>query len=225
VPDSGPFAEPTTDVAGRGRGAVAPQPSYITDRAQPARPGDSAYVPAPALPTLHPSAPPADGRNSGFPGLAGRNASGAAYPGQARSSVTTPEATGITRAADGEQGRFDAFKPDAADASADRVEAPPNVRKLPVLILVLLVSALLVGGALGIVWLLARPSSGFDVNVGQCVKQNGDTAVTANCGDPGSFEVVSKVDTKEQCADPDLPHVVNPAGSGRSQVLCLKASS
>jgi hypothetical protein len=231
VQDGTPYAEPTTDMAGRGRGAVAPQPPYgefSTDLTGRGRPGAAAYVPTPALPTLlHPSAPPADGRGGGFPGPAGRAAQGPAFPGQARTIGTPPSPSEPTSwpdpAEDGEPGRFASVKPEM-EADGGKAEAPPHVRKLPVLIVVLLVSALLVGGALGIVWLLARPASGFHINVGQCVRQNGPTAVTASCGDAGSFEVVSKVDTKEQCADPNLPYVVNPAGNGRDRVLCLRAT-
>ena len=101
--------------------------------------------------------------------------------------------------------------------AAEKVEPPAHVRKLPVLLAVLLVSALLVGGSLGIVWLLARPSSqGFSVNPGDCVKRDGDKAVTATCGDADAFEVVSKVDSKEQCTDPTQPYVW-PAGTAATR--------
>jgi hypothetical protein len=225
-PDTVPYSEPTSDLAGRGHGPAAPQAPYGEHTSDLA--GRGPYVPAPALPTLHPSVP-ADARTSGF---AGRTGAPGVYPGTTSRATVTPPGPADTSswsgpADQGEQGRFDAFKPEikaevTPAADADKSE-PPNVSKLPVLLGIILVSALLLGGALGIVWLLARPSSsGFDVNVGQCVKRNGDNAVTATCGDAGAYEVVSKVDTKEQCADPRLPYVLNPAGNGRSQVLCLK---
>ncbi len=219
-PDAVPFSEPTSDLAGRGRGTAAQQAPYSEHTSDLA--GRGPYVPAPALPTLHPSVP-TDARTNGFAGQHG------ASPGSATSRATvTPPGPADTSswpgpAENGEQGRFDAFKPEITPApDVDKAE-PPHVSKLPVLVGIILVSALLLGGALGIVWLLARPSgNGFAVDVGQCVKPDGDKAVTATCGDAGAFEVVSKVDTKEQCADPRLPYVLNPAGNGRSQVLCLK---
>jgi hypothetical protein len=239
------FSEHTNDLAGRGRPHQAPQAPFsehTSDLAGRGRASDQPYVPAPALPTLHPSAPPADGRSGGFPGRPGRGASDGVFPAPAngfassptnRATVTPPgpadTASWPGPVSDGDQGRFDAFKPEAAAtpaAPADKPDAVPHVRKLPVLIAVLLVSALLVGGSLGIVWLVARPSSkGFQVSTGQCVKRDGEKAVTATCGDAGAFEVVSKVDTKEQCADPGQPYVLNPAGNGRNQVLCLKPRS
>jgi hypothetical protein len=167
------------------------------------------------------------GAAMGGAAMGGASAVGGAGPAS-RATVTPPgpAETSSWPAAAPEQGRFDSFKPEADVPPAEKApDVTPNVRKLPVLLAVLLVSALLVGGSLGIVWLLARPSGdGFAVDVGGCVAKDADKAVTATCGTPGSFEVVSKVDTKEQCADPALPHVLVPAGNGRNQVLCLKAS-
>ena len=95
---------------------------------------------------------------------------------------------------------------------------------LPVLIGVVIAAALLVGLAFGLVYLISGDSGsgGFAVSTGECVKQDGDEAVKADCSDPGAFEVVSIADTKEQCADPGQPYVLNPTSDGRTQVLCLK---
>ena len=82
---------------------------------------------------------------------------------------------------------------------------------------------LVVGVPTGIVWLIGRLSdSGFSANAGDCVKRSGDAAVKAECSDPGTFTVVSKVDAKEQCPDPGQPYVLNPTSDGKTQVLCLK---
>jgi hypothetical protein len=54
------------------------------------------------------------------------------------------------------------------------------------------------------------------------VKREGTEAVTAKCGDPGTFEVTSIVDTKEQCSDPGQPYVLNPTADNKTKVLCLK---
>ena len=97
---------------------------------------------------------------------------------------------------------------------------------LPVLLGVILGAALLVGVSIGVVWLIARGSdTGFNASVGDCVKRSGDEAVKATCGEPNTFSVVSKVDTKEQCPDPGQPYVLNPSGDSKTQVLCLKPSS
>ena len=229
-----PYSEHTTDVSGRGGRAEHPYGSAQTMHAAPpahaAPPGTNGFPASTvgfAPRTDVPAAVPAG------PGTrADRQQLGGVFPGPtSRPTVTPPEqaATSSWPAADGEQGRTGAFKPDgtaavpAVTTTADKTETPPNVRMLPVLLGVILAAALLVGMAIGVVWLIARPADGgFDVNAGDCVKRDGDKAVTTTCGDPGSFQVVSKVDKKEQCADPGQPYVVNPAGDGRSQVLCLK---
>jgi hypothetical protein len=91
-------------------------------------------------------------------------------------------------------------------------------------------AALLVGLAFGIVYLVARGShsgttSGFSVNTGDCVKKSGETAVKATCNEASSYQVVSIVDDKTKCGDPQQPYVVNPTSDGKSQVLCLKPNS
>jgi hypothetical protein len=91
---------------------------------------------------------------------------------------------------------------------------------------VILGAALLVGAAFGLVYLISGGSdNGISVSAGDCVKRDGEEAVTASCSDAGAFEVVSIADTKEQCADPGQPYVLNPTGDGRTQVLCLKPRS
>ncbi|HET9517441.1 MAG TPA: hypothetical protein VFO77_06945, partial [Actinoplanes sp.] len=152
-------------------------------------------------------------------------------PGRATVAPPGPAGPGAwpAPAGGGDGGRFAAFRPDAevAPAASAASEAPaediPQVRKLPVMLAVVLVSALIVGGALGAVRLMVRP--GFEVSTGDCVKRDGTLAVTATCGDADAYEVVSKVDTKEQCADPAQPHVLKPTGDGRNEVLCLKPRS
>jgi hypothetical protein len=219
------YSENTSDVSGRGVGP------------------DGLYVPAPALPSMH-ARPPLE---HGFPpppgevpdaGERGRPRLGGVFPGPAsRATVTPPpdpdstaswpgvEAGAAGVAGEPEQGRFDQFKPDAeADAAAAAKAAEtPHVRMVPVLLSVIIGATLLVGLAVGIPWLISGGNdTSFSVNTGDCVKKAGAEAVKAGCGDPGSFEVVSIVTAKEQCADPGQPYVLNPASDGKTQVLCLK---
>lgn len=129
---------------------------------------------------------------------------------------------------DREQGMFDQFAAEQPPGAVNVTSKPetPHVRMLPVLLGVIIAAVLLVGVAIGIVWLISRGSdSGFSVSAGDCVKRSGNEAVKANCGQPGSFQVVSIADTKDKCADPKQPYVVNPTKDGKSQVLCLKPSS
>jgi hypothetical protein len=153
---------------------------------------------------------------------------GGVFPGPASRATVTPPGPNETTSwpaspSDAEQGRFDQFKPDAEAAKPET----PHVRMLPVLLGVIIGAALLVGLAIGIVWLISRgsDSSGFSVSAGDCVKRSGDAAVKAACGEPGVFQVVSIADTKEQCTDPGQPYVLNPTKDGKTQVLCLKPSS
>ncbi|MGR6316505.1 hypothetical protein Q2K19_10530 [Micromonospora soli] len=108
-----------------------------------------------------------------------------------------------------DQGRFDAFRPDAEP----KTEAPaPKVRNGRVLALVLLAAVLILAVPLGALALLGKlggddKPAPFDPAVGSCIKQSGTTAATADCAEPGAFKVVSRVDSKDQCADPAQPSV------------------
>jgi hypothetical protein len=95
-----------------------------------------------------------------------------------------------------------------------------------VLAAVLVAAVLILAVPLGLLMLLgkvggAEDSPAFDPAVGACVKQSGEGAAPADCGEAGAFTVVSKVDAKDKCADPAQPHVVLP-GDGANRVLCLK---
>jgi hypothetical protein len=122
-----------------------------------------------------------------------------------------------------EQGRFDQFRPDAA---APAKPETPRVRMLPILIAVVLGAMLLLGIALGIVYLVAGDKSkAISVSTGDCVKRDGNAAVKADCGDAASFTVVSIVDDHSKCQDPKQPYVQNPTSNGKTQILCLKPKS
>jgi collagen type III alpha len=85
---------------------------------------------------------------------------------------------------------------------------------------------LLVGLAIGIVWLISRGSdSSFNVSAGDCVKRSGTTAVKAKCNEAGAYRIVSVVDDERKCADAKQPYVTNPTKDGKTQILCLKPSS
>jgi collagen type III alpha len=224
-------AEIIGDVAGRGR----PQPPRPADQygelTTDVAGRDGPYVPAPALPAMHARPPLVDG----FPPPPPPNDANAAEPERpqrgsylagatSRAAVTPPGAdatSGRPETSQPDQGRFDAFKPDAVDAPA-KAETP-HVRMLPTVLVVALGAVLLVGLGLGFVWLIA-PGGDNSLNVkpGDCVKRRGAEAIAVTCTESGAFEVVSKVSTKDQCADRSQPYVVNPIRDGRTQVLCLK---
>ncbi|PGH44119.1 hypothetical protein COO58_06495 [Micromonospora sp. WMMA1996] len=123
---------------------------------------------------------------------------------------------------DQDQGRFDAFKPEAEP----KTEAPtPKVRNGRVLAAVLVAAVLILAVPLGLLTLLGKVGddkpAGFDPAVGSCIKQSGQSAVAADCGEQGAFTVVSKVDNKDKCADLSQP-TVDLQGGGINRVLCLK---
>ncbi|TDC29775.1 hypothetical protein E1211_25385 [Micromonospora sp. 15K316] len=128
-------------------------------------------------------------------------------------------------APEADQSRFDAFKPDAEPKS----EPPPaKVRNGRVLAAVLTAAVLILAVPLGLLFLLGKvggdQAPSFDPAVGTCVKKSGETAVAADCGEAEAFTVVSKVDNKDKCGDPSLPHVVL-QGDGPNRVLCLKPAA
>jgi hypothetical protein len=166
------------------------------------------------------------------PGMEGeRPRMGGVFPGPSSRATVTPPPPDETASWSGpgdqqdpDQGRFDQFKADAvAPVGKSEAKSETHVRMLPVLVGVILGAALLVGAAFGLVYLISGGSeTGISVSAGDCVKKSGDEAVTASCSDAGAYEVVSIAETKEQCADPAQPYVLNPTSDGRTQVLCLK---
>jgi hypothetical protein len=242
-----PYDEFTTDVAGRGRSA-APVPGISPEEARRGLPDtysehttdvsgrgrghpDQPYVPQAALPSMHAAPPLVDGFPNGQqapPGIEGeRPRMGGVFPGPAtRATVTPPSGPGQTSSwpgapddDDDDQNRFEQFKPEPAGKPDT-----PHVRTLPVLIGVIIVAALLVGAAFGLVYLISgdSDSTGLQVNVGECVRQNGAGAVTAACTDQGAFQVASIADSQDKCGDPTQPYVIDPTSDGRNRVLCLK---
>jgi hypothetical protein len=233
-PPAMPFGEPTTDVAGRGRAHVPPRPEYYgeltTDISRrgsaPDRPPGSA-----PMPTWPPREPPGADQDRD------RRLMGGVVPGP-ESSTAPDQAGGWPPYVDGDQSRFgtdqsrfgtDQNLPDPFQAEQPNRIKPSSgsghVRMLPVLLSVVIGAILLVGIAIGIVWLISRGSdSNFDVGAGDCVRRSGNTAVKASCSDSGAYKVVSVADTREQCADKNQPYVLNPTKDGKTQVLCLTPS-
>ncbi len=87
--------------------------------------------------------------------------------------------------------------------------------------LVLLGATLLVMVAIGAVYGLSQlsRSSVPDYAVGRCVVQNGTSADLADCDQPGAFEIISEVDTREECPDQAQPAIEVPGSPVR--VFCL----
>ncbi|MBY8875593.1 hypothetical protein K7640_27560 [Micromonospora sp. PLK6-60] len=181
------------------------------------RPGDPYRAAAPVDGTQPYGQPPVGDQQhhqGGFPPAF----PGAQQPGPAWGAPPEPE-----------QGRFDSFKPEAAEAQPE--QPAPKVRNGRVLALVLLAAALILAVPLGLLALLGKiggddapkPAS-FNPAVGSCVKQSGSGAATADCADADAFKVVARVASKDKCADPGQPHVVLP-GEGADRVLCLKKAA
>ncbi|MEV4406813.1 hypothetical protein AB0J66_31960, partial [Actinoplanes sp. NPDC049598] len=215
------FNEMTTDVAGRDQ--------------QP-------YVPAPALPPMPPGVG-SNGNGFGQPNGGGFAPAGGGFvPGSgpdpsggfgpetsggfgsaaSRATVTPPSPSDTTSwpGPESEQGKFDNFKPDAPAAKPET----PHVRVFPILLAVVLGAIVLLGVVFGLVFLVAGGKDEAAMKTGDCVKQDGSAAVKTDCGGAGTFQVVSVVDDKGQCADPANPSVLTKI-DGKSQVLCLKPNS
>jgi collagen type III alpha len=236
-PPALPYGEPTTGVAGRGRAHVPPRPEYYgeltTDISRRGSGPERPPAPGP-IPTWPPQAPGADQDRD-------RPLMGGVFPGPGSSAAAAPPSaldqpggwppyTEQSRFGT-DQSRFgtDQSQPDPFQAEQPNRIKPStgsgHVRMFPVLLSVVIGAILLVGIAIGIVWLISRGSdSSFDVGAGDCVRRSGNTAVKATCSDAGAYQVVSVVDTKDQCADKSQPYVLNPTKDGKTQVLCLKPS-
>ena len=228
------YSELTTDIAGRDN-------PYAPPAAFPPSPNGTSPFPAQGSPFPPPSpngtSPyPAQGPTGGGPnGMSsngmgpngmGPNGIGPDFSGAAsRATVTPPSPDDTTNwPSRPDQGRFDQFKP-----ATDGVPAKPNaprVRMLPILIAVVVGAVLLLGVALGVVYLVAGDKSkAISVSTGDCVKRDGNAAVKADCGDASAFTVVSIVDDHSKCEDAKQPYVQNPTSDGKTQILCLKPKS
>jgi hypothetical protein len=147
------------------------------------------------------------------------------FPGSANRATVkppTPEETTSWPGVEVDQGRFDNFKAESAPAKPET----PHVRLLPIMIAVVVAAGLILGIVFGIVYLVAGgKDQSLSVIQGECVKREGESAVKSECSDATSFQVVSIVADKAECADPQQPHVVNKTSDGKDQVLCLKPNS
>lgn len=87
--------------------------------------------------------------------------------------------------------------------------------------LALLGATLLVLVAIGAVYGLSQLSRSNTPQyaVGECVVQNGTSADLAECDQPGAFEIVSEVDSREECPDQAQPAIEVPGSPVR--VFCL----
>ncbi|MBB5871113.1 hypothetical protein F4553_004492 [Allocatelliglobosispora scoriae] len=112
------------------------------------------------------------------------------------------------------QDRFGNFKP--------AEEPPAPVRSSKVLFIVIGACVLLLGIALGTLWVvgnvMAEKPATF--GVGQCVKQDGTKAVAADCTEAGAFTVTEIVTEKSKCPDSTQPTIVQTNG-----ILCLKPAA
>jgi len=103
--------------------------------------------------------------------------------------------------------------PDDPDRSGPRISV--------IVGLVLLGATLLVLVAIGAVYGLSQLSRSNtpDYAVGECVVQDGTSADIADCDQPGAYEIVSEVDTREDCPDQAQPAIEVPGSPVR--VFCL----
>jgi hypothetical protein len=116
-----------------------------------------------------------------------------------------------------EPGRFGSLRYD------ETTGGPPEPKSKRGLIIgvVAAVVAVLILGAVGFYFLVSSKSSNnFAVN--SCVRRSGDKAESVNCSTSGSFKIVSKVSSPNQCPDPQQPYVVLQEKGKSDQVLCLK---
>ena len=214
-----PPAPPGPPGSYRSSARVAPPGTDLPEGPQGIRP-PGGYAGVPGMPPA-PGAPQAgpQGRIAG-PLNSGRPLGGANRPGGPQ-TASWPAAP-----SDGDQNRFDAFRPDAEPAAApastdDKPDPPPKERNGRMLATVLGAAVLLLVIPLAVVYLFTRSSGdGFNPAVGECVRQSGDTAVAATCSEPDAFEVVSRVDNATQCPDKDQP-IVEVSGGRSDNVLCL----
>jgi hypothetical protein len=103
----------------------------------------------------------------------------------------------------------------------DQPPEPAKPRRRWLLITVFaVIGLLLVAGAAGIGYAVTHRGDAY--KVGACVQQDGGGAKVVDCATPGAYEIVSLVESAEQCPDPKEPSVLLSGGGKANQVACLK---
>lgn len=113
-------------------------------------------------------------------------------------------------------------RPRDLDTGEDPEDSDRGGPRISVIVgLALLGATLLVLVAIGAVYGLSQLSRSNTPQyaVGECVVQNGTSADLAECDQPGAFEIVSEVDSREECPDQAQPAIEVPGSPVR--VFCL----
>ncbi len=155
------------------------------------------------------------GQGHGGPGQTG--------PGQAPYGAPPPPggapapraSASVPSAGPASQTAFDQFKPATTDAP-QQAEQPKPERKGRIIAGVLVGCVALLALAFGGLFLVDKIFNGPSFVVGDCVKQNDNVAVRAECTETGAFQVKAAVSTPAECQDQSQPHVQQ-----KNQILCL----
>ena len=123
-----------------------------------------------------------------------------------------------------EAGRFSALRYEEP-AGGPPEQAPPKSKRGLIIGVVVATVAVLVLAAIGVTYFLSSKSSSSNFAVNSCVRRSGDKAESVNCSTSGSFKIVSKVGSPNQCPDQQQPYVVLQEKGKADQVLCLKPST
>jgi hypothetical protein len=122
--------------------------------------------------------------------------------------------------------RESAPAPGAGGWSYEESPQPQPSRKSRRGLIIALVAAAVVvvvgvGGYVG--WSLTNRTSQF--TVGSCVRQDGGSAVSIDCGTSGAYEITSIVETDGGCSDVNQPSLVLTEIGGGKKYACLVPAS
>lgn len=204
---SGVPQEPAAPAAPRQRHPSAP---VYGDLLHPAAP-DSGASPQPGSPPPYPTMPP-PGPVS--PGAAPGTSAG--MPGHEAPAPAVPQQRGGPAP--------DWGAPPDADAGEQTERSGPRTGLIVAVVLGSAAALVLLtlGVAAGLSW-LSQPSGDETYQVGECVVQEGSEAKSADCGADGAFEIVSQVDSRDECPDPTQPTIE--VGGDSPTFYCLASAA
>lgn len=85
-----------------------------------------------------------------------------------------------------------------------------------------IIVALVLVAAGAVVGYMMLSNDGF--SVGDCVRQDGDSAVSASCDEEGAFRIVEEVDDHQDCPNPEEAYIEQGSGDD-TQILCLEPAA
>jgi hypothetical protein len=111
-----------------------------------------------------------------------------------------------------------ARREDGADGPAVRGSTTTGGRNRLVIGIVL--AAVVIAALVGVAYFMSGEPKAAEYKLGECVKQQGRSAILVDCGQPGVYRLDKQVPDKASC-DPTQPFIVVDRKDGTKDTFCL----